>query len=62
MQVKIIKSKLPTYWYADMIGELFEVENDSDLEYLVIQDPDYPIDGDGNLYIEIDDTELIDLN
>ena len=60
MQVKIIKSKLPTYWYADMIGELFEVENDSDLEYMVIQDPDYPIDRDGNLYIEIEDTELID--
>ena len=60
MQVKIIKSKLPTYWYADMIGELFEVENDSELEYMVIQDPDYPIDRDGNLYIEIDDTELID--
>jgi hypothetical protein len=60
MQVKIIKSKLPTYWYADMIGELFEVENDSELEYMVIQDPDYPIDRDGNLYIEIEDTELID--
>ena len=51
MQVKIIKSKLPTYWYADMIGELFEVENDSELEYMVIQDPDYPIDRDSHLYI-----------
>jgi hypothetical protein len=26
MRVKIIKSKKPTYWYADKIGEEYEVE------------------------------------
>jgi len=25
MKVKIIKSKIPTMWYADKIGEIFEV-------------------------------------
>jgi len=26
MKVKVIKSGLPTYWYADRIGEVFEVQ------------------------------------
>lgn len=26
MKVKVIKASLPTYWYADKIGEVFEVE------------------------------------
>lgn len=42
MLVKIIKAKLSTYWYADCIGEIFEVSDklDSDGSYVIL-----PIDG-----------------
>lgn len=36
MKVKIMKSDLPTFWYADSIGEVFEVENFSPINYKVI--------------------------
>lgn len=59
MKVKIIKCSLPTFWYVDNIGETFEVEF-IDNEYEVIQDPDYPMCADENLFIEPTDIEIIE--
>lgn len=44
-KVKVIKSYLDTYWYADKIGEEFIVSKDElDYNYLVITEPGWVID------------------
>lgn len=39
-KVKITKCKLPTYWYADKIGQVFDVYKFGDYDYYCIIDGD----------------------
>jgi hypothetical protein len=42
MKIKITKSERPEYWYANHIGEIFEVEEiTKDNDYIVSCDGDY---------------------
>ena len=56
MKVKIIKSKLPTMWYVDKIGEMFEVGEhiDSSDMYKVKQSKKY-----SPTFIYAEDTQTI---
>jgi len=36
MKIKVVKSKLPSYWYSKHIGEIFDVEKSKDGDYDLI--------------------------
>lgn len=59
MKVKVIKANLDSYWYADNIGKVYDVEevqlsNHSNLEYKVIGS-----ELGGTKYFDKDDVEII---
>lgn len=54
LKVKVTKASLPDYWYADKIGEIFEVEDATDDEWRM-----YDKDGWG-LCIGKEDSEVVD--
>ena len=54
MKVKIIKSSKPTYWYADLIGNVFNVEYFNSRDYLVINSS-----FESNHFIKIYDAEVL---
>ena len=41
MKVKVLKASLSTYWYADHVGEVFEVKDTGYSYYLVTKHPEY---------------------
>ena len=58
MKVKIIKSSVDSFLYADHIGEVFEVEKKNSrygLEYVVL-----PRDVNGDHYIDAGDCEIVE--
>lgn len=62
MKVKVIKANLDSYWYADNIGKVYDVEevqlnNHSNLEYKVIGS-----ELGGTKYFDKDDVEILKQN
>lgn len=58
MKVKIIKASEDSFWYANHIGEEFEVEKKNSRygpEYVVV-----PRRIDGDFYIVADDCEIVE--
>jgi len=51
MKVKIVKARLKTFWYADRIGEVFDAENASSIDWKLVEDP--------SSYVEKEDCEII---
>ena len=63
IQIKIIKSSMPSYWYYNHIGEILDVyDNGNDQWYIPINKElvDFRKDDEGLLFIRKDDTEIFD--
>jgi hypothetical protein len=56
MKVKVIKATLPTYWYADKIGEIYNVY-DGPIE--ILGSMAYVTDGEGSV-VNADDVDVIE--
>lgn len=56
MYVKIIKSKLPSYWYSEDIGKIYEVEK-SDM-----YEDSYRLVNDKFKYVNISDCAQVDIS
>ena len=63
IQIKIIKSSKPTYWYHNHIGDILNVyDNGNEQWYIPINKElvDFRKDDEGLLFIRKDDTEIFD--
>lgn len=51
LRVRIVSSKLPTYWYANLIGKEFDVWK--------LNDDDYEVMGEERVYLRREDCEIV---
>ncbi len=59
MLVQIIKSEKDSYWYAECIGEIFEVVEDDSIEVYVLQEDIENAYDIGNRHISKEDCKVI---
>ena len=60
--VKIIDTKLPTYWYSSMIGKTYKVEDSHNNEQWLALEGEWPDGMEGGWIILIDKEDTVIIN